>query len=69
MSSCNRDFNKTFKLLHEIPLIITYFIDVFNMTYVKNQLFTNWKRTQKKHVYKEKSETRRKMVIVRGTLI
>ena len=40
------------------------------MTYVKNQLFTNWKRTQKKHpVYKDKSETTRKVVIVRRTLI
>ena len=39
------------------------------MTYVKNQLFTNWKRTQKHPVYKDKSEIRRKVVIVRGTLI
>ena len=39
------------------------------MTYVKNELFTNWKRTRKHPVYKDKSETRRKVVIVRGTLI
>ena len=39
------------------------------MTYVKNQLFTNWKRTQKQPVCKDKSETRRKVAIVRGTLI
>ena len=41
------------------------------MTYVKNQLFTNWKRTQKTPClqYKDKSETTRKVVIVRGTLI
>ena len=38
------------------------------MTHVKNQLL-NWKRTQKHPVYKDKSETRRKVVIVRGTLI
>ena len=39
------------------------------MTYVKNQMFTNGKRTQKHPVYKDKSETKRKVVIVRGTLI
>ena len=39
------------------------------MTYVKNRLFTNWKRTQKHPVYKDKSEIRRKVVIVRETLI
>ena len=39
------------------------------MTYVKNQLFTNPKRMQKNPVYKNKSETRRKVVLVRGTLI
>ena len=39
------------------------------MTYVKNQLSTNSKRTQKHPVYKVKSETTRKVVIVRGTLI
>ena len=39
------------------------------MTYVKNPLLTNCKRTQKTPVYKDKSETRRKVVIVRGTLI
>ena len=39
------------------------------MTYVKNQLFTNWKRTQKHPVYKDKSETGRKVLIGRGTLI
>ena len=39
------------------------------MTYVKNQLFTNWKRTQKHPVYKDKSDTRRKVVLVRGTLM
>ena len=39
------------------------------MTYVKNQLFTNWKKRKKHPVYKDKSEIRRKVVIVRGTLI
>ena len=40
------------------------------MTCVKNQLLiTNSKKTQKHPIYKDKSETRRKVVIVRGTLI
>ena len=39
------------------------------MTYVKNQLFTNWKRTQKTPCLQNKSEIRRKVVRVRGTLI
>ena len=39
------------------------------MTYVKNQLFTSCERTQKHPVYKDKSEIRRKVVIVRGTLM
>ena len=39
------------------------------MTYMKNQLFTNSKRTQKTPFYKDKSDTRKKVVIVRGTLL
>ena len=39
------------------------------MTYVKNQMFTNCKKRKKHPVYKDKSGTRRKLVIVRGTLI
>ena len=39
------------------------------MTYTKNQLFINWKRTQKHPVYKDKSDIRRKVLIVKGTVI
>ena len=44
--------------------IITYFIDVFNMTYVKNNCSQTEKERKKHPVYKDKSETRRKVVIV-----
>ena len=40
-------------------------MDVFNMTYVKN---TTVHKLKKHPVYKAKSGTRRKVVIVRGTL-
>ena len=36
------------------------------MTYVKN---TTFQKQKKKPVYEDKSDTRRKLVIVRGTLI
>ena len=39
------------------------------MTYVKNQLFTNGKERKKHPVYKDKSETRRKVVLVREKFI
>ena len=39
------------------------------MPYGKNQLFTNRKKYKKHPVYESKSEARRKVVIVRGTLI
>ena len=51
MSAYNGDFNDNFKLLHDVfyylLLSSTYFNDVFDMTYVKNQLFTNWKKMKK----------------------
>ena len=40
------------------------------MTYVKNTTVHKLKENSKKHsVYEDKSDTRRKVVIVRGTLI
>ena len=39
------------------------------MTYVKNQLFTNWKKGKNHPIYEDKSVTRRKVVVVRRTLI
>ena len=39
------------------------------MTYAKNQLYTNWNRTQKHPVFEDKSEARRKVIIVKGTVI
>ena len=46
-------------------------MDIFNMTYVKNTTTVqNLKKTSKNHpVYEDKSDSRRKVVIVRGTLI
>ena len=46
-------------------------MDVFHMTYVRNATFHKLKKkTSKKHpVYEDKSDTRRKVVKVRGTLI
>ena len=45
-------------------------MDVFHMTYVRNATFHKLKKTAKKHpVYDDKSDTRRKVVKVRGTLI
>ena len=52
------------------PLIKTYFMDVFNMTYVKYKTVYKLKKTSKNHpVYEDKSDSRRKVVIVRRTLI
>ena len=45
-------------------------MDVFHMTYVKNATFHIKRKKQQKHpVYEDKSDTRRKVVKVRGTLI
>ena len=51
------------------PLIKTYFMDVFNMTYVKNTTVHKLKKQQKLPCNEEKSDSRRKVVIVRRTLI
>ena len=39
------------------------------MTYVRNATFHKLKQQQKYPVYEDKSDTRRTVVIVRGTLI
>ena len=46
-------------------------MDMFHMTYVKNTTFHKQKKKNRKQhpVYEDKSDTRRKVVIVRGTLI
>ena len=45
-------------------------MDVFNMTYVKNTTVCKLKKNSKNHpVYEDKSDSRRKVVAVRGTLI
>ena len=45
-------------------------MDVFIMTYVNNTTVHELKKTQKKRpVYEDKNDSRRKVVIVRGTLI
>ena len=44
-------------------------MDVFQMTYVRNATFHKLKNSQKYPVYDDKSDTRRKVVKVRGTLI
>ena len=45
-------------------LIRTYFMDIFHMTYVKNTTFHKQKNSQKHPAYEDKSDTRRKVVIV-----
>ena len=44
-------------------------MDVFIMTYVKNTTVHKMKKTEKHPVYKDKTDFRRKVVIVCGTLI
>ena len=44
-------------------------MDVFNMTYVKYTTVYQLKKQQNHPVYEDKSDTRRKVVIVRRTLI
>ena len=44
-------------------------MDVFNMTYVNNTTVHKLKNTKNHPVYKDKSDSRRKVVIVRGRLI
>ena len=44
-------------------------MDVFHMTYVRNATFHTKKLPKKHHVYEDKSDTRRKVVKVRKTLI
>ena len=45
-------------------------MDVFHMTYVRNATFHKLKKNSKKYpVYDDKSNTRRKVVKVRGTLM
>ena len=51
------------------PFIRTYFMDVFIMTYVKNTTGHKLKKTEKTSCFKDKNDSRRKVVIVRGTLI
>ena len=43
-------------------------MDVFIMTYVKNTTVHKLKKQQKYPVYEDKSDSRRKVVVVRGTL-
>ena len=44
-------------------------MDVFHMTYVRNATFHKPNKQQKHPVYEDKSDTRRKVIKVRGTLI
>ena len=44
-------------------------MDVFHMTYVRNATFHKLKKQQKHPVYEDKSDTRRKVIKVIGTLI
>ena len=44
-------------------------MDVFHMTYVRKATFHKLKKQQKHPVSEEKSDTRRKVVKVRGTLV
>ena len=44
-------------------------MDVVQMTYVRNATFHKLKKQQKHTAYDNKSDTRRKVVKVRGTLI
>ena len=43
-------------------------MDVFHMTYVRNATFHKLKNSKKHPVYEDKSDTRRKVIKVRGTL-
>ena len=59
------DFNSNLSHCTMFSINRTYFMDVFNMTYVKNTTVHKLKKTQQKHpVYKDKSDSRRKVVIV-----
>ena len=44
-------------------------MDVFHMTYVRNATFYKLKNSKKHRVYEDKSDTRRKVIQVRGKLI
>ena len=44
-------------------------MDVFIMTYVKNTTVHKLKKQKKHPVYEDESDSRRKVVIVRGTLL
>ena len=44
-------------------------MDVFHMTYVRNATFHKLKKQKKHPVYKDKSDTRKKVIKFRGTLI
>ena len=44
-------------------------MDVFNMTYVKNATVHKLKNSKNHPVYEDKSDSRRKVIIVRRTLI
>ena len=44
-------------------------MDVFHMAYVRNATFHKLKNSKKHPVYEDKSDTRRKVINVRGTLI
>ena len=44
-------------------------MDVFHVTYVRNAAFHKLKKQQNLPVYEDKSDTRRKVVKVRGALI
>ena len=44
-------------------------MNVFHMTYMRNTTFHKLKKQQKHPVYEDKSDTRRKVIKVRGTLI
>ena len=42
---------------------------IFNMTYVKNTILHKLKKLQKNPIYEDRSDTRRKVVILRGKRI
>ena len=44
-------------------------MDVFNMMYVKNTTVYKLKNSKNHPVFEDRSDSRRKVVIVRGTLI
>ena len=59
-----------FRCLVNKRLIKSYFMDLFNMTYKKYTTVGKLKKPSKNHhVYEDKSDSRRKVVIVRRTLI